>query len=143
MGAKAWSFVFGYFCVNSAIWTLATLSLLTLTRAPVHDPTAIQGLFSLDIFTAITGVIGGAVIGILALMTRSYALSTGVLLLWIVGVVLTPVREIFIGLPILLNAIFADIPAVGVVVSQVIVAFGALLLFVFIVEILAGREIWG
>lgn len=143
MGAKAWSFVFGYFCINAAIWTLATLSILTLTRAPVHDPTAIQNLFSLDIFTAITGVVGGAVIGILALMTRSYALSTGVLLLWIVGIILTPVRDIFVGLPVLLNAIFADAPVVGTVVSQVIVAFGALMLFIFIVEILAGRDIWG
>lgn len=143
MASKAWGFVFGYFCINAAIWTLSALSIFTLTRAPVVDPNAIGNLFSLDIFTVITGAVGGAVIGILALMTKSYALSTGVLLLWIVGIILTPIRDVFVGLPVLLNTLLADIPAVASVISQVIVAFGALMLFIFVVEILAGREIWG
>lgn len=143
MGAKAFSLILGYFCINAAIWTLNMLAILPIYREATMDPSNILSLFSLDVFTAITGAVGGVVITILALMTRSYALSTGVLLLWIVGIMFKPIQDVFVGLPYLLEQIFAEAPYVGLVISQVIVAFAAVLLFTFIVEILAGRDIWG
>jgi len=121
-----------------AIWTLNIAGILPVYREPISDPTNILNLFSLDVFTAITGIVGGVTIGILAIMTRSYALSTGVLLLWIVGIMFKPVQDIFAGIPYLLEAV---LPSQVWFFSQVFVAFSALILFMFIVEIIAGREI--
>jgi hypothetical protein len=136
---KAYSLIFGYLCINAAIWTLKLANILPDfgIEAPM-DPSNILTMFSLNTFTAITGVVGGAVIGILTLMTRSYALGTGVLMLWIVGVIFKPIQDIFVGLPFLLQAFLP--PSVWFL-SQPIVAFGGLVLFFFIVEVIAGREI--
>lgn len=115
--------------------------ILPITREAIVDAADITGMFSLDIFTVITGIVGGGVIGILAMITRSYALSAGVIVLWVMGVVLKPIRDIFVGLPRLVNTLLSESPTIGTIVSQVVVAFGALLLFLFIVEILLGRDI--
>lgn len=136
---KAYSLIFGYFAINMAIWSLSMAGILpNYTREAIIGPAGFQGLFSLDTFSIVTGIVGGSVIGVLAMITRSYALSTGVLILWLVGVLLRPIRDIFIGLPRLVEAVLP--PAVWFV-SEIIVAFAALILFVFIVEVIAGRPI--
>jgi len=136
---KAWSLVFGYFCINMAIWTLNIAGILpSYTREAIINPTGLESLFSLDTFTLVTGIVGGGVVGILAMITRNYALSTGVLILWLVGVMLKPIRDLLIGLPLLIEAVLP--PSVWFF-SQVFVAFSAMILFVFIVEIIAGRPI--
>jgi len=121
-----------------AIWTLNVAAILPIYREPITDPSNLANLFSLNTFTAITGIVGGAVIGILAIITRSYMLSTGVLLLWIIGVLFKPIQDIFIGLPYLVEAV---LPSSVWFISQVFVAFSALILFMFFVEIVAQREI--
>lgn len=130
--------VFGYLCVNAAIWTLNMAALLPAYREPIMDPSSMATLFSLDVFAAVTGIVGGAVIGILALMTKSYALSGGVLILWIIGVLFRPIQDIFVGLPYLLEAV---LPPGIAWFSQVVVGFSAVILFLFIVGIIAGRDI--
>jgi len=121
-----------------AIWTLNVAAILPIYREPITDPSNLANLFSLNTFTAITGIVGGAVIGILAIITRSYMLSTGVLLLWIIGVLFKPIQDIFIGLPYLVEAV---LPSSVWFISQVFVGFSALILFMFFVEIVAQREI--
>lgn len=138
---KAYSLIFGYFCINLAIWTINIAQILAVTRQPIIDPANMTSIFSLDTFTVLTGIVGGGVIGVLAMITKSYALSTGVLILWIMGIVLTPIRDIFVGLPLLIQTVFAEWSLVGSIVSQVVVAFSALLFFVFIVEVILGRDI--
>lgn len=138
---KAYSLIFGYFCINLAIWTLNIASILTITREPVVDPSNVSSLFALDAFTVLTGIVGGGVVGVLAMLTRSYALSSGVLILWIMGIVLKPIRDIFVGLPLLVESVLSESPVIAGVVSQVVVAFAALLFFIFVIEIIAGRDI--
>jgi len=135
---KAWSLIFGYFCINLGIWSLNLTGLFPVHEA-VIDPTNISSLFALDLFSALAGVVGCAVIGIMALITRSYALSGGVLLVWIVGVLFKPIQTIFVGLPYLINMV---LPPPVQFFSQAFVALAAVMLFILIVEILAGREIW-
>lgn len=140
---KAISLIYGYFVVNLAIWSISTLALLTTVGQPVISPGNITSLFSLDAFTVLTGLVGGGVIGILAMVTRNYALSTGVLVLWIMGILIKPIRDIFVGLPLLINTVFAQSGAVATVVSQIVVAFASFTLFMFIVEVVMGRDILG
>lgn len=105
----------------------------------VVDPTNLTTLFDISVFTGVASLVGGGVVAILAMITKNYALSGGVLILWIVGLIIKPLQNITLGLPVLLNAI---IPAPISWLSQVFIALSALSLFVFVVEILAGREIW-
>lgn len=135
---KAYSLIFGYFCINMAIWTLNMAGLIPAYAEATISPTGVQALFDLNVFTAITGVVGGVTIGILSMLTRNSALGTGVLLLWIVGILFKPIQDLFVGLPLLINTI---LPTEISFISQVVVAFSAISLFVFIVGILAGREI--
>lgn len=136
---KAYSLIFGYFVINMAIWTLNTSGILPLySTEPILNPSGIEALFSLDVFTVVTGIVGGGVVTVMALITRSYALSTGVLILWIVGVLLKPIRDIFVGLPLLVQSL---LPPDLWFFSQVVVAFASFVLFMFVVEVIAGRQI--
>lgn len=134
--------IVGYLAVNVAIWTLSTLASLgalpTFGTEGTITPEGIGSLFALDQFTVITGVVGGAVTGILAMITRSYALSGAVLLCWIVGVLIRPITDIFTGLPRLVTSI---LPPEIAFVGQIITAFTAFAFFIFIVEVLGGRDI--
>lgn len=112
---------------------------LTNTQ-PTVDPTNIASMFNFSVFTAVTGIVGGATIGILALVTRSYALGSGVLVLWIVGIVFKPLQDIFIGLP---NLVKALLPTQIWWISEIVIAFSALAIFAFFVEIITGKDILG
>lgn len=139
---KAFSLIFAYFCINMAIWTLNLLGLLPTALEATIDPSSVEGLFNLTTFAGITGVVGGATIGIASLVTRSYALGTGVLLIWIVGILFKPISDVFTGLPRLTSAVLAPAGTlVSQAVGQVTTAFAAIILFIFIVEVIAGRQI--
>lgn len=142
---KAFTLVIAYMCINAGIWTLNMLALLgvlpNLTNTqPIVDPTNMASMFNFNVFTAVTGLVGGATIGILAMVTRSYALGSGVLILWIVGIIFKPIQDIFIGLP---NLISALLPSEIWFVSEIVVAFSALVMFAFFVEIITGKDITG
>lgn len=118
--------------------------LFTVGSQPIVSPTNVTSIFSLDVFTGLAGFVGGGIIMILGLMTRNAALSTGALLLWIVGIVLKPLQDIVLGLPKLMNILLSGFgPVVSNIFASVFIALSGLMLFVFVVEILAGREIWG
>lgn len=139
---KAYSLIFGYFVINMAIWTLNTSGILPLyANEPIVNPSAFESLFSLDVFTVVTGIVGGGVVTVMALITRSYALSSGVLILWLVGVLLKPIQDVFVGLPKLVNSILIQAPTIGFIVSEIVTAFAAFILFMFVVEVIAGRQI--
>lgn len=136
---KAYSLIFGYFAINMAIWTVSTAGILsTYSYEAIVSPSGFEALFSLNVFTVVTGIVGGGVITIMTLITKSYALGTGVLILWLVGVILKPVNDLVIGLPRLIEGI---LPSEVWFISEVVVAFAALILFIFIVEVIAGRQI--
>lgn len=142
---KAFTLIIAYLCINLGIWTLTMLSNLGvmphfMNTQAIVDPTNIQNMFSFSVFSAVTGVVGGATIGILAMVTRSYALGGGVLVLWIVGILFKPIQDIFIGLPNLVRAI---LPSEIWFVSEIVVAFSALVLFAFFVELITGKDITG
>lgn len=134
--------IVGYLAVNIGIWSLSMLASLgalpSFGTQGTIDPTSIADLFSINQFTIIAGGVGGAVTGILAMVTRSYALSGAVLLCWIVGVLFRPISDIFTGLPRLVTNILP--PEIGWI-AQIITAFTAFAFFIFIVEILGGRDI--
>lgn len=134
--------VYGYFCINAAIWSLSILAAIgvfpSFGREPIINPTDMGAMFSLNTFTVVTGFVGGAAIGILALVTRNVALGGGVLVLWIVGIIIKPIQDIFIGLPLLIQRI---LPPEIWFVSQIVVAFAGFIFFIFIVEVILGRQI--
>lgn len=139
---KALALVFAYFAINLAIWSLKMANILPNLVEPTLDPNAIAGpggMFSLNTFTLLTGIVGGSMIGIMALVTRS-ALSTGVLVLWIVGIIFKPISDIVVGLP---NLVAVILPVEVSWLSQIVFAFAAFTLFIFVVEIICGREILG
>lgn len=131
--------VLGYLVVNLSIWIVSTANILLGGVASTINPAEISSWFNLSIFAGIVGAVGGVVIGILALITKSYALSTGVLLLWVIGVLFKPISDIFVGLPYLINAF---LPPDVWFVTQALVGLAAFCLFVFFVGIIAGRDIW-
>ncbi len=142
---KAFTLIIAYFCVNAGIWTINMISLLGVlpnitNQQPIVDPTNIANMFSFNVFSAVTGIVGGITIGILAMVTRSYLLSGGVLVLWVVGVIFKPIQDIFVGLP---NLIMALLPPEIWFVSEIFVAFSAIVIFAFFAELLTGKDITG
>lgn len=135
---KGYTLIIGYFCVNLAIWALGMAGILPTWKEPQADPTSLLAMFNLDAFTVITGLVGGTVIGILSMVTRSYALGVAVLVVWVVGVILTPIQDIFTGLPYLISMF---LPAELAFLSQIVTIFTGITLFFFIVEIIANRNI--
>lgn len=140
MGRVAMALVFGYFCINAAIWSVSMLGILPLyARDPITTPDEISTWFALDVFTLATGVVGGTAIGILAFITKAYTWSTGVLICWIVGLLLRPLQAIFIGLPKLIEGI---VPPEISWVTSIISGFAAFILFILFVEIIGGKDIF-
>lgn len=138
---KATSLVFGYFCINIAIWTINVLGVITLSREAIIDPTGLGALFDISAFTILTTLVGGATTAIIGILTRNVALSSGVLILWVFGIIFRPIQDVFVGLPRLVSAIFAEAPALGTVISQVVVAFSAFIFFMFLAEVVMGRDL--
>jgi hypothetical protein len=101
------------------------------------NPIDVSNKFSLTIFGALG--VGGAIFGIAAILTRQYVYATGVLLIWAVGVVVLPIGQwILLGAPFVLVAI---LPSEVAWLSQVVVAFYAISIFMFVLEITTQRQI--
>lgn len=136
---KALALILGYLCVNAAIWVLSMASILPVGGVGPADPSNFTSWFDISVFSVTAGVVGGGIITLLALITKSYALGTAVLVLWVLGVVFQPIYYIFAGLPFLLNAI---LPPEIWFITQAFVGLSAFLFFVFFVGIIAGRDIF-
>lgn len=142
---KAFTLIIAYLCINAGIWTVNLISLAGVlpnitNQQPTVDPTNIANMFNFNMFSAVTGVVGGVTIGILAMVTRNTAIGGGVLVLWVIGVLFKPIQDIFIGLP---NLVTALLPSELWFVAEIVVGFSALILFAFFVELITGHGVTG
>lgn len=133
---KGWSLIFGYFCINIAIGVLHGLGLFSVSSEPVISAGGITNLFSLTVFSITIGIAG-----IASLLTRQYIFGAGALLIWVVGILYNPIMDIFVGLPVLINQTLSYSPLVATVVGGAVTAFAGVILFMFLLEILSGRQI--
>jgi len=109
---------------------------MTSSQELYISPFDLSNQFSLTVFGALG--VGGAILGLASLLTRQYVYAAGALLIWIVGVFLPIGQWFLLGAPIMLGAILP--PEVGYL-THVVTAFFALVLFMFLAEIVGQRQI--
>jgi hypothetical protein len=74
---------------------------------PLGDVTAVQNVFSIDVYSVLLGIGGAAVIGIASLLLKTGTYAIYAMLLWGIGVAFKVVQTFFLAIP---NTIGALIP---------------------------------
>lgn len=133
---KAYSLFVFVICLNLAAFVINE-SQATVTNTLLYiNPFDVTNQFSLTIFGALG--VGGALIGIAALLTRQYVYAAGALLIWVIGIMLPISQWILIGAPIIMSAI---LPSEISYLTYIVSAFFTLTLFFFLIEIATQRQI--
>jgi len=100
------------------------------------NPLDVSNQFSLTVFGGLLA--GGAIIGIIALITRQYVYASIALVVWVIGLILPIAQWFLLGTPIILAAI---LPSEISYLSTVVSAFFAFIFFMFMIEIASQRQI--
>jgi hypothetical protein len=132
---KASSLLYAMIFLNLAAFSVHLSGVFPVTRELWVNPTDITNAFSLTVF-AVVGA-GGAVIGILGAIFKTYTFAASAILLWVIGIVLPIVQWFIGGLPIMMAAI---LPPELAWFSVIVGAVFAMTFFMFILEIAAGRQ---
>ena len=79
-----------------------------LIQYPLGDVSSIQSVFSIDIYSALLGIGGAAIIGVAALLLRPGLYAIYAMLIWGIGTAFRVIQTFFLAIP---NTIGALIPA--------------------------------
>ena len=123
-------------CLNMSAFIINESGALVQSQTLYISPFDVQNQFSLGLFGALG--VGGAILGLASLLTRQYVYAAGALLIWIIGIFLPIGQWLLLGTPIILAAL---LPAEVAYISHVVTAFFALVLFMFLAEIVGQRQI--
>ena len=123
-------------CLNMSAFILNQSGAMASSQELYISPFDLSNQFSLTVFGALG--VGGAILGLASLLTRQYVYAAGALLIWIVGVFLPIGQWFLLGAPIMLGAI---LPPEVSYLTHVVTAFFALVLFMFLAEIVGQRQI--
>ena len=146
---KAYSVMLFLVCINISVYVLAFSDVFPVSGYPegYTGPTSLTNLFKIEnvdltkIFVAGTGTI---LLGLAALLTKQYVFASVAILIWIIGIFLTPIGWVITGFPLLTKSIaeMAGAPSeVALMFQTVTSAFYAFIFFVFIMEIAGQRQI--
>ena len=134
---KMYSVMLFVLCLNIAAFILNESAAFPTSQALSVNPSDVITQFNWTTLLTSLGT-GGAVAGIVALLTRQYVYAAGALLIWSVGALSPLIRWFFIGAPLMLNAL---LPSELVFISIAVQAFFAIIFFMFIIEIVSQRQI--
>jgi len=133
---RAYSIMIFIVCLNMSAFIINQSGAFPESQQLYISPTDVTNQFSLTVFAALG--VGGAIFGLAALLTRQYVYAAGALLIWIIGVFLPIGQWFLIGAPVMLAAL---LPSEVTYLSQVVTAFIALALFMFLAEIASQRQV--
>ena len=133
---RAYSLMIFVVCLNMSAFILSQSGAMTSSQELYISPFDVQNQFSLGLFGALG--VGGAILGLASLLTRQYVYAAGALLIWVIGIFLPIGQWILLGTPIILAAL---LPTEVAYISHVVTAFFALVLFMFLAEIVGQRQI--
>ena len=133
---KAYSLMMFVVCLNMSAFILNQSGAMASSQELYISPFDLSNQFSLTVFGALG--VGGAILGLASLLTRQYVYAAGALLIWIVGVFLPIGQWFLLGAPLMLGAI---LPPEVSYLTHVVTAFFALVLFMFLAEIVGQRQI--
>ena len=133
---RAYSLMIFVVCLNMSAFIINESGALVQSQTLYISPFDVQNQFSLGLFGALG--VGGAILGLASLLTRQYVYAAGALLIWIIGIFLPIGQWLLLGTPIILAAL---LPAEVAYISHVVTAFFALVLFMFLAEIVGQRQI--
>ena len=133
---RAYSLLLFYICFNLAIGIFVVTEIIPVGAWMQHSEADISAQFNLTVFTAAAG--GATLGGIVAIITKQYLFATGIILIWVIGVLYTPVNWLLIGFPLMLAAL---LPAELSAVASAFSILSTIVFFVFFAEILGGRQV--
>lgn len=134
---KMYSFLFFFICLNVAAFIINEAAFLPESEELAVTPTDVMATFTWENLLLSLGV-GGAIAGIVALLTRQYVYAVGALIIWAIGSLTPVIQWFFIGVPLLLNSVLpSEISFIGSVVQGLF----AVVFFMFIIELTAQRQI--
>lgn len=133
---KVYSLMLFIICLNISAFILNSAQVLPVNRPLTWGITDLTATFSLTVFAGLG--IGGALIGVVGLITRTYVYAAGAILIWILGILL-PIASWFLnGVPMMLTML---LPSELSYISSAITAVFMFIFFIFIVEIMTQRQI--
>jgi len=133
---KVYSLMVFYLCLNMAAFIINQSGAFATSQELYINPLNVSNQFSLTVFGGLLA--GGAIIGIIALITRQYVYASIALVVWVIGLILPVAQWFLLGTPIILAAI---LPPEISYVSTVVSAFFAFIFFMFMIEIASQRQI--
>jgi hypothetical protein len=128
-------------CLNISAWALNTMSIIPFQVQNQWNPNDLRTWFSLNIFDTATmfGLILGGIGGLVAWLLHANVFAYGIILLWIFGILFTPVNNFILGMPIFLSAILTPFGLAWLcIIPEIFFGFG---FFIFLAEIMAQRQI--
>lgn len=139
---RFFTLLFAYICINIASFILVyplpgAGPILPVGRELFLSPLDLSNTFNLVVFGILT--VGGIVGGIVGVLLRQYVYATGILLIWVIGLLAPIVWWMIAGLPMMLSAVLAPLDLTFLISS--IVAFFTIHAFFFMIEISAGRQV--
>ena len=135
--------------LNLATFILKAGGIIGFNVAGYTSPQSIPGLFTIENinFTTI-GVtsIGAIAAGLLAVYTKQYIFGFGVILIWVLSMLLTPIGWLVNGFPMFLQNIIlliggSSASTLGYIVLWATTSLTVYIIFMFVIELLSGKQI--
>ena len=123
-------------CLNMSAFIINQSGMIVTSQLLYISPFDVSNQFNLILFAGVG--IGGAISGIIGLLTRQYVYAAGALLIWVIGIMLPILQWFLIGAPIILAAL---LPSELGFISYVVEAFFYFILFMFMVEVATQRQV--
>ena len=133
---RTYSLMVFYLCLNMAAYIINQSGAFIESQLLYINPFDVSNQFSLTVFGGLLA--GGAIIGVIALITRQYVYASVALVIWVIGLLLPVAQWFLLGTPIILAAL---LPSEISYLTYVVSAFFAFIFFMFMIEIASQRQI--
>lgn len=143
MAKLLYNILLGYVCFSLASFVLFQSQIIPYNLPVGWQPISsssniIADLFSINAFTVLLGIGGGIAIGVVGFLLKQGINAVYALVIFVFGVIFTPVQQMVTSLPITLALFFTGELSYLVVVIMSVVSFAV---FIFFIELLAQRSI--
>lgn len=138
---RAYSYLFGIVCLNAAVVSLALAGVFTSSIPAAFSTTDILNMFAISVFDISLAVGGGALLGIVTAMFKTYTFAAGAVALWVVMILFKPVQLLITGFPILLNNFIYSVAPSLSWIGTIITVFVTMSVFVLFLEVMSGKQI--
>jgi hypothetical protein len=138
---KAYSYLFAIICLNLAAFSLVMTNTFRVANIYQFSIDDVQSMFALSEFDISVAIGGGAIIGIIVALLKTYTFAAGALVLWVITIIIKPIRLLLTGFPTMItNILLTTVPELTWF-TWIITTFLTMAFFILFIELLSGKQI--